>query len=88
MLFLAGSGAQGSGSLSGMRGRGEKTVRLDARSSRCNYLNVVLVTVEITEHQHDLIINKPASGLSLQGRIRFPGIYLPPSFDVGRDRPR
>jgi len=26
----------------------------------------LLVAVEITEHQHDLIINKPASGLSLQ----------------------
>lgn len=32
-----------------------------------------LVTVEITEHQHDLMINRPASGLSLQGKIRVPG---------------
>ena len=32
-----------------------------------------LVTVEITERQHDLMINRPASGLSLQGKIRVPG---------------
>ena len=32
-----------------------------------------LVTVEITENQHDLSINRSASGLSLQGRIRVPG---------------
>lgn len=32
-----------------------------------------LVTSEITEDQHDLTINRPASGLSLQGRIRVPG---------------
>jgi 3-phosphoshikimate 1-carboxyvinyltransferase len=32
-----------------------------------------LITVEITENQHDLIITKPVSGLSLNGRIRVPG---------------
>ncbi|MBV9387360.1 MAG: 3-phosphoshikimate 1-carboxyvinyltransferase [Chroococcidiopsidaceae cyanobacterium CP_BM_ER_R8_30] len=32
-----------------------------------------LVTVEITEYQHSLSINRPASGLSLQGRVRVPG---------------
>lgn len=32
-----------------------------------------VVTVEITNHQHDLIINRPASGLCLQGKIRVPG---------------
>lgn len=29
--------------------------------------------VEITQHQHDLMINRPASELTLQGRIRVPG---------------
>jgi len=32
-----------------------------------------IVTVETTENQQDLIINRPTSGLSLQGRIRVPG---------------
>ncbi len=32
-----------------------------------------IVTVETTENQQDLIINRPGSGLSLQGRIRVPG---------------
>lgn len=32
-----------------------------------------LVTVEVINHQHDLIVNRPASGLSLQGQIRVPG---------------
>jgi 3-phosphoshikimate 1-carboxyvinyltransferase len=32
-----------------------------------------IVTVETTENQQDLIINRPGSGLSLQGRISVPG---------------
>ena len=36
-------------------------------------MSASLVTVESTEYQHDLTINRPASGLSLQGRIRVPG---------------
>ena len=36
-------------------------------------MSASLVTVEITKHQHDLSINRPASGVSLQGRIRVPG---------------
>lgn len=32
-----------------------------------------LVAVETTENQHELIINRPRSGLSLQGRIQVPG---------------
>ncbi len=36
-------------------------------------MSASLVTVEITEHQHDLMINRPAFGLSLQGQIRVPG---------------
>ncbi|WP_250125258.1 3-phosphoshikimate 1-carboxyvinyltransferase [Chroococcidiopsis sp. CCMEE 29] len=32
-----------------------------------------IVTVETTENQQDLIINRPTSGLSLQGRISVPG---------------
>ena len=36
-------------------------------------MSASLVTVKITEHQHDLMINTPVSGLSLQGRIRVPG---------------
>jgi len=36
-------------------------------------MSASLVTVKITEHQHDLLIDQPASGLSLQGRIRVPG---------------
>lgn len=36
-------------------------------------MSASLVTVEVTEYQHDLTISRPASGLSLQGRIRVPG---------------
>ena len=34
---------------------------------------VPIVTLETTEHQQSLQIQKPASGLSLQGRIKIPG---------------
>lgn len=36
-------------------------------------MSVSLVTVEITENQHNLSINRPVSGLSLQGRVQVPG---------------
>jgi len=36
-------------------------------------MSASLVTVEITEHQHELTINRPVSGLSLHGQIRVPG---------------
>ncbi len=36
-------------------------------------MSASLVTVEITEHQHELSINRPAFGLSLHGQIRVPG---------------
>ena len=36
-------------------------------------MSASLVTVKITNDQHDLIVNRPASGLSLQGQIRVPG---------------
>lgn len=36
-------------------------------------MSASLVTVQVTEYQHKLTINKPASGLSLQGKIRVPG---------------
>ena len=36
-------------------------------------MSASLVTVEITEHKHDLMIDRPAFGLSLQGQIRVPG---------------
>ncbi len=34
---------------------------------------VAIVTLKSTEHQQDLIIQRPTSGLSLQGRLRVPG---------------
>lgn len=36
-------------------------------------MSVAVVTLNITEHQHCLLIQNPASGLSLQGRIKVPG---------------
>ena len=32
-----------------------------------------VVTLNVTEHQHQLLIQSPASGISLQGRLRVPG---------------
>ncbi|HEY9831951.1 MAG TPA: 3-phosphoshikimate 1-carboxyvinyltransferase [Stenomitos sp.] len=32
-----------------------------------------IVTLNITEHQHDLLIQKPISGISLHGHLRVPG---------------
>ncbi len=32
-----------------------------------------VVTLNVTEHQHHLLIQNPASGISLQGRLRVPG---------------
>jgi len=38
--------------------KGQENVRLNARMSRCNYQMSVRLS-EITEHQHDLMINRP-----------------------------
>jgi 3-phosphoshikimate 1-carboxyvinyltransferase len=36
-------------------------------------MQAFIVTLKMTEHQHDLTIRRPASGLSLRGHIRVPG---------------
>ncbi|NJK49716.1 3-phosphoshikimate 1-carboxyvinyltransferase [Candidatus Gracilibacteria bacterium] len=36
-------------------------------------MSTPIVALKITEHQHDLTIQRPASGLSLQGRLKVPG---------------
>jgi len=52
---------------------GQENGRIERTPRQFIPMLTAIVTVETTENQQDLIINRPTSGLSLQGRIRVPG---------------
>jgi len=52
---------------------GQESGRIERTPRQFIPMLTAIVTVETTENQQDLIINRPTSGLSLQGRISVPG---------------